>query len=74
MVLVNKADLADEAETRKWAQMFEDMGILIVKIDARNKGTKAGQAPSRKHVRKRLKRDRRRGILNLDPYHGSRYP
>lgn len=22
MVLLNKADLADEAETRKWAQMF----------------------------------------------------
>lgn len=26
MVLLNKADLADEAETRKWAQMFEDHG------------------------------------------------
>ena len=25
MVLLNKADLADEAETRKWAQMFEYM-------------------------------------------------
>ena len=39
LILLNKADLADEAETRKWAQMFEDMGIHVVKIDARNKGT-----------------------------------
>ena len=37
MVLLNKADLADEAETRKWSHMFEDMGINVVKIDARNK-------------------------------------
>ena len=65
MVLLNKADLADEAETRKWAQMFEDMGIHVVKIDARNKGTlKQVQAAQQEACKEKIERDRRRGILN----------
>ena len=65
MVLLNKADLADEAETRKWAQMFEVMGIHVVKIDARNKGTlKQVQAAQQEACKEKIERDRRRGILN----------
>lgn len=65
MVLLNKADLADEAETRKWAQMFEDMGIHVAKIDARNKGTlKQVQAAQQEACKEKIERDRRRGILN----------
>ena len=65
MVLLNKADLADEAETRKWAQMFGDMGIHVVKIDARNKGTlKQVQAAQQEACKEKIERDRRRGILN----------
>ena len=65
MVLLNKADLADEAETRKWAQMFEDMGIHVVKSDARNKGTlKQVQAAQQEACKEKIERDRRRGILN----------
>ena len=65
MVLLNKADLADEAETRKWAQMFEDMAIHVVKIDARNKGTlKQVQAAQQEACKEKIERDRRRGILN----------
>ena len=65
MVLLNKADLADETETRKWAQMFEDMGIHVVKIDARNKGTlKQVQAAQQEACKEKIERDRRRGIKN----------
>ena len=65
MVLLNKADLADEAETRKWAQMFEDMGIHVVKIDARNKGTlKQVQAAQQEACKEKIERDKRRGIKN----------
>ena len=65
MVLLNKADLADETETRKWAQMFEDMGIHVVKIDARNKGTlKQVQTAQQEACKEKIERDRRRGILN----------
>ena len=65
MVLLNKADLADETETRKWAQMFEDMGIHVVKIDARNKGTlKQVQTAQQEACKEKIERDSRRGILN----------
>ena len=65
MVLLNKADLADETETRKWAQMFEDMGIHVVKIDACNKGTlKQVQTAQQEACKEKIERDRRRGILN----------
>lgn len=65
MVLLNKADLADETETRKWAQMFEDMDIHVVKIDARSKGTlKQVQTAQQEACKEKIERDRRRGILN----------
>ena len=49
MVLLNKADLADERENAAWAALFEAKKIHAVKIDARNKGTlylqqKAGES------------------------------
>ena len=39
MVLLNKADLADEAKNAAWAALFESRGIHVAKIDARNKGS-----------------------------------
>lgn len=39
MVLLNKSDLADERQNARWASWFEDKGIHVVKVDARNKGT-----------------------------------
>ena len=65
MVLLNKADLADETETRKWAQMFEDMGSHVVESYARNKGTlKQVQTAQQEACKEKIERDRRRGILN----------
>lgn len=39
MVLLNKADLADGDSCARWTQWFENQGICVVKIDARNRGT-----------------------------------
>ena len=65
MVLLNKADLADPAACAAWAQWFENQGISVVKIDARNRGTlKAVQAKVEEACREKIERDRRRGILN----------
>ena len=65
MVLLNKADLADEAANRRWAQWFTDRGMHVVKIDARNKGTlKSIQAVVQEACKEKIERDRRRGILN----------
>ncbi len=65
MVLLNKADLADGDSCARWTQWFENQGICVVKIDARNRGTlKAVQAKVGEACREKIERDRRRGILN----------
>lgn len=65
IVLLNKADLADESLNRRWAQYFTDRGMHVVKIDARNKGTlKQIQAVVQEACREKIERDRKRGILN----------
>ena len=65
MVLLNKSDLADEGQNARWASWFEDKGIHVVKIDARNKGTlKQVQSVIQEACKEKIERDRRRGILN----------
>ena len=65
MVLLNKSDLADERQNARWAAWFEDKGIHVVKIDARNKGTlKQVQSVIQEACKEKIERDRRRGILN----------
>ena len=65
MVLLNKADLADGDSCARWTQWFENQGICVVKIDARNRGTlKAVQAKVGGACREKIERDHRRGILN----------
>ena len=65
MVLLNKSDLADEGQNARWVAWFEDKGIHVVKIDARNKGTlKQVQSVIQEACKEKIERDRRRGILN----------
>lgn len=65
MVLLNKADLADEKLSMKWAAWFEAQGIHVVKVDARNKGTlKQVQSVVQEACKEKIERDRKRGILN----------
>jgi len=41
IILLNKCDLADEKETRKWQMVFENKGISVAQINANNgKGIK----------------------------------
>ncbi|MCR5641646.1 MAG: ribosome biogenesis GTPase YlqF [Lachnospiraceae bacterium] len=65
LMILNKCDLADEGKTREWKKFFEDQGIHVAMIDARE----------RKHVRSidpiieeackaKRERDARRGIKN----------
>lgn len=65
MVLLNKADLADEEMNSRWAQLFQSKGIHVVKIDARNKGSlKQVHSVVQEACKEKIERDRRRGILN----------
>lgn len=65
LILLNKADLADETQNRAWAAFFEAQGFAVVQIDSQSgAGIKKIPAAVQEACREKLERDRRRGILN----------
>lgn len=65
MILLNKADLADERQNRAWMEYFKEKGIYAVSIDSRNKGSmKDVSAAITEACKEKTERDRRRGIKN----------
>ena len=65
LILMNKADLADDAQTKSWSEFFREQGCFVVKLDAR---TRAGMKKIGEVVleacKEKIERDRRRGIKN----------
>ncbi len=65
LILLNKADLADEACNRQWSQWFQDQGFHVLKINARSgAGFKAINDTVAQACKEKIERDRKRGILN----------
>lgn len=65
LILLNKADLADERANEAWMNYFKGKGYYAVRLDARNKGSmKEVQAVLSEACREKTERDRKRGILN----------
>lgn len=65
LVLLNKADLADEAKNQAWCQHYKEHGMFAVKLDSRNRGgMKEVQAVIQEACREKIERNRKRGILN----------
>ncbi|MDP4153337.1 MAG: ribosome biogenesis GTPase YlqF [Bacillota bacterium] len=63
MVLLNKADLADDRANRAWSSFFEKQGIAAVMTDASTgKGMAEFTSVSRKLLADKLKRDADRGM------------
>ena len=65
ILLLNKADLADPAATESFRRQYEEQGIRVVALDARNKKTNEKiRTAVQKACQEKLERNRRRGILN----------
>ena len=65
LVLLNKADLADERRNRIWADHFREKGCYVAEVNSRSgAGMKQIQELIREACREKTERDRRRGILN----------
>lgn len=65
LILMNKADLASDEQTRKWSEYFRGKGFYVVKLDARSKaGMKAINDVIMEACKEKIERDRRRGIKN----------
>jgi ribosome biogenesis GTPase A len=65
LILLNKADLADEKKNEAWAEYFREKGYFAAKINARSgAGMKQIQAIIQEACKEKIERDRKRGILN----------
>ena len=86
LLILNKADLADEKENARWLRYFKDQGLVAVLTDARNRGSVKNLMPSiTEACREKIERDRARGMKERpirtpryegtpDPYHGGGNP
>lgn len=65
LILLNKADLADERQNEDWKEYFQSKGFYVVKVDSRNgAGMKTIQNVIQEACKEKIERDRRRGIKN----------
>ncbi|MCL2255069.1 MAG: ribosome biogenesis GTPase YlqF [Lachnospiraceae bacterium] len=65
LILLNKADLADEKYNNLWADEFIGKGFHVLQINSKSgQGLKAIQGIVREACQEKIARDRRRGILN----------
>lgn len=65
LILLNKADLADERCNERWMEYFKGKGFYAVKVNSRNgAGVKSINGVIQEACREKIERDRRRGIKN----------
>ncbi len=65
LVVMNKADLADEQQNRRWQEWFKAKGFHVVMMDSRsNAGKGAVLKVIADACKEKTERDRRRGIMN----------
>lgn len=65
VIVLNKADLADDRATDEWVKHFEDKGLIAVKLNSKSgNGIKQVKDAIAKAAEAKMARDRARGILN----------
>ncbi len=65
LILLNKADLADERQNEGWREYFQKKGFFVVQVDSRKgTGMKTIQNTIQEACREKIERDRKRGIKN----------
>ena len=65
VIILNKADMADDRETENWVKHFTDEGMIAVKLNSRSgNGMKQVNDAIAKAAEAKMARDRARGILN----------
>lgn len=65
LILLNKADLAEERWNDAWAEYFREKGFSVVKVNSKKGGgMKSIHGVIQEACREKIERDRKRGILN----------
>ena len=65
LILLNKADLAEERQNDAWVEYFKAKGFSVVKVNSKKGGgIKSIQGVIQEACKEKIERDRKRGILN----------
>ncbi len=65
MVLLNKADLADEKSTKEWKEYFGEKNITAVSLDSRSrKSLRSIDEGVQTACREKIERNKKKGIIN----------
>ena len=65
LILLNKSDLADPVQNKKWTAFFEEKGYAVLEINAKTgAGTRSIQDTIRAVCKEKIERDKKRGIVN----------
>lgn len=65
LLLLNKADLADENANALWAAYYRELGFTVVEINSKTRqGIRSIDTAIKEACREKIERDRKRGILN----------
>lgn len=65
LILLNKADLANEKQNDRWSEWFKSQGYYVVKVNSRNgSGLKQINPVVQEACKEKIERDRRKGILS----------
>lgn len=65
LILLNKADLAEERINSAWEEYFKEKGYYVVKVNAKSgAGVKVVHKVIAEACKEKIERDRKRGILN----------
>lgn len=65
LILLNKADLADAAQTKAWEDHFKRQGFYALALDARTgKNVKAVTGMIQEACKEKIERDKKRGLIN----------
>lgn len=65
IILLNKADLADENKNKKWKRYFEEQGVFVLECNSKQAGTgKKVHTLIEEVCKEKRERDRKRGIVN----------
>ncbi len=65
LILLNKADLAEDVQNDAWVEYFKAKGFSVVKVNSRKGGgMKSIHGVIQEACKEKIERDRKRGILN----------
>ncbi|MDO4554454.1 MAG: ribosome biogenesis GTPase YlqF [Lachnospiraceae bacterium] len=65
LVILNKADLADEEGNRKWEEYFKEKGLYVLRVNSqKGQGIKNVKGTIMEACKAKIERDRKRGIKN----------